>query len=75
MLIDEALAIADRASPVKLGEGLPISPKQGMVFAIYHAAKARREGIGSSDGEVARAVGIARKAGIAQNEIDAALAR
>lgn len=74
MLIDEALATATAATPVGFGDVIELGPKQAMVYAIYHAAKANREGLGGSDAEIERFVGSTKGAGIAEDEIAGALA-
>ena len=72
-LIDQALAIVEEAQPVKLGDEIPLDPRQALVWSLYLAAQERDAGRGS-EAEVSKIVGMARSAGIGEHEIGAAFA-
>jgi hypothetical protein len=71
-LISQALAIVEAAKPIKFGDPLQVTLQQSLVLAIFDAVGARDRGYGSSS-EVDRATKLARRAGISQEEIDAAI--
>lgn len=74
-LIDQALAANKAGEPVQLGQSVEFTPAQGLVYAIYEAVAAKRRGWpGSDDATVERYVRTARRAGIPEHEIEAAIA-
>ncbi|MGC2375384.1 MAG: hypothetical protein WA484_16075 [Solirubrobacteraceae bacterium] len=74
-LIDQALAAMPAMPPVKLGEPIECTSDQALVLCVYEAAKARNRGWpGSDDAEVERYAQTARRAGIPEHEIEAAIA-
>jgi hypothetical protein len=72
-LIEQALAIVEEAQPVGAGDSIPVTPEQALVWTVYLAAQERDRGRGSAE-DVAKYVDLARSAGIADAEIDAAFA-
>lgn len=73
-LIDQALAAMPATPPVKLGEPIEIAADQAMVYAIYSAARDKRQGLpGADDAKVERYARTARRSGIPEHEIEAAI--
>ena len=72
-LIEQALAVNTAARPVQLGNTVSITPAQAMAWCVYLAVEAVHRGWGTSP-EVDRYIRAARSVGIAQHEVDAAIA-
>ncbi len=71
-VIDQALAVIEEAKPLKFGDALPVTVAQTLVLGVYDAVQARDRGHGS-DAEVDKAVKLARRGGIPEPEISAAV--
>jgi hypothetical protein len=76
-LIDEAVTAVERARAERrgavMGEPIDLSPRHALVWAICLAAESAARGHGSTE-VVDGAVRTARRAGIEQHEISAAIA-
>jgi hypothetical protein len=72
-LIKQALEANAAARPVHPGNTVSITPAQAMAWCVYLAVEAVHRGWGTSP-EVDRYIRAARSAGIAQHEVDAAIA-
>ncbi len=74
-LIDQALAATAAAAPATLDKPIEVTPQQALVLSVYEAVEAKRRGWpGSDDATVERCVRTARRAGVAEHEIEAAIA-
>jgi hypothetical protein len=74
-LIDRALAAHAVPAPSHLGQQVQVTPEQALVHGVYLAVLDNRQGIpGADDGQIERLVQAARRAGIAEHEVEAAVA-
>lgn len=75
-LINQALAIVEahtaRQHPVMGGEGIPLSPEQSLVHTVYVVTQGAARGW-NPQSDIDRYSKLARRAGIDQAEIDAAI--
>ncbi len=72
-LIEQALGLMTASGRPRPGDQLTFTPEHALVWVLYSVTRDARRGAGSST-EVDRCVRAARNAGIADRDIDAAIA-
>lgn len=73
-LIDRALQKSAAAQPVRLGDEVEVTPQEGLVYVVYSVALDAARGR-CEQSDVVEYSRKATQAGVAQVEVDAAIAR